>query len=111
MDDPCLAVEQPAMAAAAATVAHATPITRVSLRTPLGYSGGADALITKSEYVAALGQDKTQFLPDGMMPASGPQVVEAIGRLGGTITGSVDLSTTYTNTFVIAANKAEGFTG
>ena len=71
----------------------------------------SNALITKSEYITALAQDKTQFLPDGMMPASGPQVVEAIGRLGGTITGSVDLSTTYTNTFVIAANKAEGFTG
>ena len=76
---------------------------------PASYS--SNSLITKSEYIAALAADKTQFLPDGMMPASGPQVVEAIGRLGGTITGSVDLSTTYTNTFVIAANKAEGFTG
>jgi len=71
----------------------------------------SNALITKSEYITALAQDKTQFLPDGMMPASGPQVVEAIGRLGGTITGSVDLPATYTNAFVIAANKAEGFTG
>ena len=71
----------------------------------------SNALITKSEYITALAQDKTQFLPDGMMPASGPQVVEAIGRLGGTITGSVDLSTTYTTTFVIAANKIEGFSG
>ena len=71
----------------------------------------SNALITKSEYIAALAADKTQFLPDGMMPASGPQVVEAIGRLGGTITGSVDLPATYTNAFVIAANKIEGFTG
>ena len=71
----------------------------------------SNALITKSEYIAALAADKTQFLPDGMMPTSGPQVVEAIGRLGGTITGSVDLSTTYTNAFVIAANKIEGFSG
>jgi len=71
----------------------------------------SNALITKSEYIAALAADKTQFLPDGMMPASGPQVVEAIGRLGGTITGSVDLPTTYTNAFVIAANKIEGFSG
>ena len=84
----------------AADIANALPTDFVS-----------NALITKSEYIAALGQDKTQFLPDGMMPASGPQVVEAIGRLGGTITGSVDLSTTYTNAFVIAANRAEGFTG
>src|SRR5215469_10975918 len=71
----------------------------------------SNALITKSEYITALAQDKTQFLPDGMMPASGPQVVEAIGRLGGTITGSVDLPATYTNAFVIAANRAEGFSG
>ena len=71
----------------------------------------SNALITKSEYIAALAADKTQFLPDGMMPASGPQVVEAIGRLGGTITGSVDLPATYTNAFVIAANKIEGFSG
>jgi NitT/TauT family transport system substrate-binding protein len=71
----------------------------------------SNALITKSEYITALAQDKTQFLPDGMMPASGPQVVEAIGRLGGTISGSVDLSTTYTNAFATAANRAEGFTG
>src|SRR5215472_7460989 len=40
MDDPCLPAEQPAIAATATTAAHATPITRVSLRTPLGYSGG-----------------------------------------------------------------------
>jgi len=84
----------------AADIANALPADFVS-----------NALITRSEYIAALAQDKTQFLPDGMMPTSGPQVVEAIGRLGGTITGSVDLSTTYTNAFVIAANKAEGFTG
>src|SRR6516225_4183264 len=52
MDDPCLAVEQPAMAAAAAMVAHATPITRVSLRTPSGYSGGADAPSASGREVA-----------------------------------------------------------
>ena len=84
----------------AADIANALPADFVS-----------NALITKSEYITALAQDKTQFLPDGMMPASGPQVVEAIGRLGGTISGSVDLPATYTNAFVIAANKAEGFTG
>ncbi len=71
----------------------------------------SNALITKSEYISALAEDKTQFLPDGMMPAGGPQVVEAIGRLGGTITGSVDLSTTYPTAFAAAADKLEGFTG
>jgi NitT/TauT family transport system substrate-binding protein len=76
---------------------------------PAAYT--ANSLITKPEYIAALAQDKTQFLSDGMMPAGGPQVVEQIGRLGGTITGSVDLSTTYTNSFAETANKLEGFNG
>jgi NitT/TauT family transport system substrate-binding protein len=76
---------------------------------PASYS--SNSLITKSEYIAALAQDKTQFLPDGLMPAGGPQVVEQIGRLGGTITGSVDLATTYTNSFAQAAVKLEGFNG
>jgi NitT/TauT family transport system substrate-binding protein len=44
-----------------------------------------------------------------MMPASGPQTVEAIGRTAGTITGTVDLPVTYTNSFAIAANKLEGY--
>ena len=84
----------------AADIANALPADFVS-----------NALITKSEYIAALAQDKTQFLPDGMMPAGGPQVVEAIGRLGGTITGPVDLPETYTNAFAAAANKLVGFSG
>ena len=70
----------------------------------------SNSLITKSEYITALTQDKNQFLPDGMMPSTGPTTVEAIGRLAGTITGSVNLSTTYTNQFATQANKLEGFT-
>jgi NitT/TauT family transport system substrate-binding protein len=83
----------------AAQIADAMPAAFVS-----------NSLITKAEYIAALAQDKSQFLPDGMMPGGGAQVVEQIGRLGGTITGQPDLSTTYTNEFAIAANKLEGFT-
>ncbi|HEX6521543.1 MAG TPA: ABC transporter substrate-binding protein [Streptosporangiaceae bacterium] len=70
----------------------------------------SNSLITKAEYITALAQDKTQFLTDGMMPAGGPQVDEAIGRTAGTITGSVDLASTYTNSFATAANQLEGFT-
>jgi len=70
----------------------------------------ANSLVTKAEYVSALAEDKTQFLPDGIMPSSGPGVVEAIGRTAGTITGSVDIATTYTNSFAQAANKLEGYT-
>jgi NitT/TauT family transport system substrate-binding protein len=82
----------------AADIANALPPAYVS-----------NTLITKAEYTAALAKDKTQFLPDGIMPASGPTTVEQIGRLGGSITGSADLSTTYTNSFAEAANKLEGY--
>jgi NitT/TauT family transport system substrate-binding protein len=44
-----------------------------------------------------------------MMPSNGPATVEAIGRLAGTITGTANLATTYTNEFAIAANAAQGF--
>jgi NitT/TauT family transport system substrate-binding protein len=44
-----------------------------------------------------------------MMPSNGPATVEATGRLAGTITGTVNLATTYTNELAIAANKAQGF--
>lgn len=82
----------------AADVANALPADFVS-----------NSLITKSEYISALTKDKNQFLPDGMMPSNGPATVEAIGRLAGTITGTVNLTTTYTNEFAVAANKAQGF--
>jgi NitT/TauT family transport system substrate-binding protein len=68
-----------------------------------------NALITKSVYVSTLSTDKTQFLPDGVMPASGPTVIEAISKMAGVIHGPVDLSTTYTNSFAQAANKLLGY--
>jgi NitT/TauT family transport system substrate-binding protein len=71
----------------------------------------SNSVVTKADYVSALTQDKSQFLPDGMMPAGGPQVVLSIDKLAGVVTGPVDLSTTYTNSFAIAANKLEGFSG
>ena len=70
----------------------------------------SNGLTTKADYIAALAQDKGQFLPDGMMPASGPATVLAIDKLAGNVTGPVNLSTTYTNQYAIAANKLEGFT-
>jgi len=69
----------------------------------------SNALITRADYVKALTADKTQFLPDGMMPASGPATVLAVEKLAGKITGPVNLATTYTNSFVINANKKLGF--
>ena len=70
----------------------------------------SNGLTTKADYIAELAQDKGQFLPDGMMPASGPGTVLAIEKFVGNVTSPVDLSTTYTNQYAIAANKLEGFT-
>ena len=45
------------------------------------------------------------------MPAERPALILAISKMAGVITGPVDLATTYTNEFAIAANKLEGFPG
>jgi NitT/TauT family transport system substrate-binding protein len=83
----------------AADIANALPQTYVQ-----------NSLVTKADYVTALNQDKGQFLPDGIMPAGGPKTVLAMEELIGSATSSVDLSTTFTNEFAMAANKTEGFT-
>lgn len=70
----------------------------------------SNPLSSKAEYVTALNQDKGQFLPDGMMPENGPQTVLDVEKVAGKIKGAVDLKSTYTNDYVIAANKLEGFT-
>src|SRR6516225_4463723 len=82
----------------AAEIANAMPPAYVS-----------NGLTTKAAYTAELTADKAQFLPDGMMPASGPATVLAIEKFIGNVTGPVNLSTTYTNQYAIAANKLEGF--
>jgi len=70
-----------------------------------------NTLVTKSVYISTLSTDKSQFLPDGVMPSQGPGIVMAISKLAGIITGPVNLSTTYTNSFVDTANKDLGFQG
>src|SRR6266702_2905974 len=83
----------------AADIANAMPAAFVS-----------NGLTTKADYIAELAQDKGQFLADGMMPSSGPATVLAIEKFIGNVTGSINLATTYTNQYAIAANKLEGFT-
>jgi NitT/TauT family transport system substrate-binding protein len=70
----------------------------------------SNGLTTKADYVSALAQDMGQFLPDGMMPASGPATALAVDKLAGNVTKPVDMASTYTNQYAIAANKLEGFT-
>ena len=69
-----------------------------------------NSLVTKSTYISTLTTDKTQFLPDGLMPAGGPSVIMAISKLAGIITGPVNVSATYTNSYAITANKDLGYT-
>ena len=70
-----------------------------------------NTLVTKPVYISTLATDKTQFLPDGMMPSSGPTTIMAISKLAGVITGPVNVPATYTNSYAIAANKALGYSG
>jgi NitT/TauT family transport system substrate-binding protein len=68
----------------------------------------ANGLTTKADYITALAQDKGQFLPDGIMPAGGPETAYAIDKAAGNVTTPVNLSNTYTNSYAAAANKLEG---
>jgi NitT/TauT family transport system substrate-binding protein len=68
----------------------------------------SNTLITKDDYIKALDQDKGQFLPDGMMPAGAAQTALAVDQQAGKITKPVDVSKTYTDDFVIQANKTVG---
>ncbi len=69
-----------------------------------------NALVTKSVYISTLATDKSQFLPDGVMPADGPGIIMNISKLAGVITGPVNVPATYTNSYVDTANKDLGFT-
>ncbi|HEY5320480.1 MAG TPA: ABC transporter substrate-binding protein [Galbitalea sp.] len=69
-----------------------------------------NATITKAQYVAGLTSDKGQFLPDGIMPAGGPKVIQAMEKAIGTDVSKVSIAGTFTNKYAVAANKLEGFT-
>ena len=86
-------------------------LSRVARRfaTPSG-SCVSNGLTTKADYIAELARDKGQFLPDGTMAAGGPQTALAVDKLAATVTGLVNLPGTYTNQYVIAVGKLEGFT-
>ncbi|HLJ03721.1 MAG TPA: ABC transporter substrate-binding protein [Solirubrobacteraceae bacterium] len=70
----------------------------------------SNGLTTKAAYISELATDKGQFLPNGLMPPSGPATSLAVEKLVGNVTGPVNLAATYTNSFAIAANKLEGYT-
>ena len=68
-----------------------------------------NGVTTKADYVSALSKDMGQFGSDGTMPADGPPTVLKMEQFVGNVTTPVNLSTTYTNSFVAAANKLEGY--
>ena len=70
----------------------------------------SNGLTTKADYISELASDKGQFLPDGMMPANGPQTVLAVEKLIGNAPHPINLAGTDTNQYAIAANKLEGYT-
>jgi NitT/TauT family transport system substrate-binding protein len=70
----------------------------------------SNGLTTKADYISELAGDKGQFLPDGMMPAGGPQTVYTIEKFIGNAPHPINLAGTYTNQYVVAANKLEGYT-
>jgi NitT/TauT family transport system substrate-binding protein len=65
-------------------------------------------LVTEADYIKALDQDKGQFLPDGMMTDAYAQKALSVDQLAGKITKPVEISKTYTNEYVIQANKIIG---
>jgi NitT/TauT family transport system substrate-binding protein len=79
----------------------------IANKLPASYT--SNGLTTKANYIKTLAEDKGQFLPDGMMPANGPATVLATEKAAGNVTSFPNLNTTYTNKYVIAANKLEGY--
>lgn len=68
-----------------------------------------NATISKDQYVSALNTDKAQFLPDGIMPAGGPKVIFAMEKQNGVDTSKINFTDTFTNKYVDAALKLEGY--
>jgi NitT/TauT family transport system substrate-binding protein len=67
-----------------------------------------NATISKDQYIAGLDADKAQFLPDGIMPAGGPKVIQAMEKQLGVDVGMVKIANTFTNTYAEKANQLEG---
>lgn len=70
----------------------------------------SNGLATEADYIAELAPDTGQCLPDGRMPAGGPETLLAVDKLADNVTGPVNLSATYADQYVVAAHKLEGFT-
>src|SRR3954454_9951809 len=76
----------------------------IAAKMPTEFSGGDIAL-----YEKAIGDSKTMFTPDGVMPSGGPEnVLSVLASFSPNVKGkqdSIDLSKTYTTEFAAAAAK------
>lgn len=84
---------------------HTHSAAQIAAKMPADYYAG-----DKAGYVAALQSQKSMFSPTGMMPHSGPQTVLKLERATNDQVGNkaVNLSKTFTNTFVAKADKLLG---
>lgn len=73
----------------------------IAAKMPADYYAGDQNL-----YVTALGNQKAIFSPDGLMPNDGPQTVLGIEQQIGKVKAgqTIDLTTTFTNSFASAAS-------
>ena len=73
----------------------------IAAKMPADYYAGDQNL-----YVTALQNQKAIFSPDGLMPSDGPQTVLGIEQQIGKVQAgqTIDLTTTFTNSFAQAAN-------
>ena len=104
------ATAQKVVNALVATMHWINTHTAADIADKLPQSYVSNSLVSKADYITALTQDKGQFLPDGIMPAGGPKTILAMEELLGTATPSVNIGTTFTNDFALAANKTEAYT-
>jgi len=67
--------------------------------------------VSRATYISSLAADKSQFMPNGLMPAGAPQLAVAIDRAAGVLTPAqakrIDYATTYTDKYVKVADRLE----
>ena len=85
---------------------HTHTPAQIAAKMPADYV--SNDLVTKAEYVKALTEDKGQYLPDGIMPPTGPATVAETEKVLGTDVSGVDPAKTYTNEFAQAADQKLG---
>jgi NitT/TauT family transport system substrate-binding protein len=84
---------------------HTHSAAQIAAKMPSQYV--QNSTITRAQYINGLKTDKGQFLPDGIMPAGGPKIVDAMEKTIGVDTSKVTLGNTFTNAFALKANKLE----